>query len=97
MAWGYPLEAHAFRRGSSHQATGRYEVDLIYQKGHQLIPIEIKSSQTYNGSFLEGIQHLKNLAPDRCLGGYVIYSCEEEMNISHAQLLNYLHIGNIIR
>ena len=37
------------------------EVDLIYKVGNQLIPIEIKSSQTFHKSFLKGIKYFVNL------------------------------------
>ncbi len=37
------------------------EVDLVIQKANTLLPIEIKSSQTFHNSFLKGINHLKKL------------------------------------
>ncbi len=49
------------------------EVDLIMQDGNELVPIEIKSSQTWHSSFLKGINYFRSLLGDRVLKGTVIY------------------------
>lgn len=79
-----------------YQITGRNEVDLIYQRGHELVPIEIKSSRTYNSSFLSGIKSFKKIAPDRCVDSYLIYSGDEEIKINDVQLLNYQHTARVL-
>jgi predicted AAA+ superfamily ATPase len=79
-----------------YQVTGRNEVDLIYQRGHALVPIEIKSSRTYNPSFISGINSFKKIASDRCVGPHLIYSGDEEMKIGDVQLLNYRHAARIV-
>lgn len=65
------------------------EVDLVICQGHELIPVEIKSSQTFHSSFLKGLDYFKQLAPERVPTGYVIYSGELEQSIKGFQLLNY--------
>ncbi len=52
------------------------EVDLIYQRGRELIPIEIKSSSTYNSSFLSSLQFFQQLVKDRVPLSFLIYSGE---------------------
>lgn len=79
-----------------YQVTGRDEVDLIYQRGHELIPIEIKSSRTFNTSLLSGIKSFTKIAPDRCVTPHLIYSGDEEMKIGDIQLLNYRHTAKIV-
>lgn len=79
-----------------YQVSGRQEVDLIYQKGHELIPIEIKSSRTFNSSFISGIKSLKKIAPERFISPYLIYAGNEEMKIGDIQLLNYWHAASIV-
>lgn len=79
-----------------YQVTGRNEIDLIYQRGHELIPIEIKSSRTYNSSFISGINSFKKIAPDRYASPYLIYSGDEEIKIGDIQLLNYRHAAKIV-
>lgn len=69
--------------------TQKNEVDLIYQDGHDLIPIEIKSSKTYNPEFLKKLKFFQGLAKERAPRGYLIYAGEQEQKIHSIQLLNY--------
>lgn len=78
------------------QVTGRNEIDLIYQRGHELIPIEVKSSRTFNSSFISGIKTFTKIAPDRCVDPYLIYSGDEEMRIGDIQLLNFRNVAKIV-
>lgn len=79
-----------------YQEAGRTEVDLIYPKGHQLVPIEIKSSQTFNSSLLQGLEKFKKIAPDRSEDGYLVYAGAEEMRIGTNQLINYQNAHRIV-
>ncbi len=71
------------------------EVDIIYKYGNELIPIEIKSSKTFNSEFLETIYHFQSLTKERSPKGYLIYGGEQEQLIHSVQLLNYKHTGRI--
>jgi len=79
-----------------YQITGRNEVDLIYQRGHELIPIEIKSSRTFNPSLLSGIKSITKMVPDRFITPHLIYSGDEVMQVGGVQLLNYRHSAKIV-
>jgi uncharacterized protein len=79
-----------------YQITGRNEVDLIYQRGHELIPIEIKSSRTFNPSLISGIKSFIRIVPDRCVNPHLIYSGDEEMKVGDVRLLNYRHAARIV-
>lgn len=78
------------------QITGRHEVDLIYQRGYELIPIEVKSSRTFNPSLLSGIKSFAKIAPDRYVDPYLIYSGDEELKIGEVQLLNFRNAAKIV-
>ncbi|MBS0655426.1 MAG: DUF4143 domain-containing protein, partial [Verrucomicrobia bacterium] len=78
------------------QEAGRIEVDVIYPKGHQLVPIEIKSTKTFNSSLLQGLLKFKNIATDRCTDGYLIYAGADEMRIGSNQLINYQNTAQVI-
>ena len=78
-----------------YQVLGRSEVDLIYQKGNELIPIEIKSSKTFNSSLISGIINFKKIVPNRCQEAYLIYNGEEEMKIGDPTL-NYRYAAKIV-
>lgn len=79
-----------------YQVAGRNEVDVIYQRGHDLIPIEIKSTRTFNTSLLSGIQSFKKITLDRCPNSYLIYAGEPESKVNEIQLINYLNSSKIM-
>lgn len=65
------------------------EIDVIFKKGHELIPIEIKSSQTFSKDFLKKLHFFQKLTEERAPKGYVIYAGANEQNIHSIELLNY--------
>jgi len=67
------------------------EVDVIYKKGHELIPIEIKSSQTYNQDFIKNLRNFQSFAEGRSPIAYLIYVGEQEQEIHSIRVLNYQH------
>lgn len=66
-----------------------HEVDLIFQAGNQLIPIEVKASQTFHKEFLKNLDYFQELAGDRCKKGYLIYAGSHEQQVGNFQVLNY--------
>ena len=64
------------------------EVDLLLQKGSRLIPIEIKSSKTFNPSFLDGLHYFHQQADKKAQGGFLIYGGDQTQEIGSFQLLN---------
>lgn len=71
------------------------EVDLLLQRGSSLIPIEIKSSQTFHPSFLDGISHFHEQAGPRALKGALIYGGLEQHQIKNVQVLPVEHSLNV--
>ncbi|MCF6226311.1 MAG: ATP-binding protein [Xanthomonadales bacterium] len=65
------------------------EVDLIIQNGNELIPVEIKSSQTWHKSFLKGINHFEKLFGDRVLSGTVVYGGDDNRTTENYSLRSY--------
>jgi uncharacterized protein len=61
------------------------EVDLLFQKGSHLLPIEIKSSKTFSPSFLEGLHYFHERTP-RAEGGALIYAGKQTQKIGAFQL-----------
>ena len=72
------------------------EVDVIIPDGDKIIPIEIKSSQTYHSSFSKGINYIKQLLTERVNKSYIIYSGEWQQEINSTKLINYKSIYNEI-
>lgn len=83
--WNQGLEHRLFFYRDSHQN----EIDVLFQKGHDLVPIEIKSAKTFNKSFLKGISTFTNIAGDRCQTPFLVYSGSDELKINGVQLLNF--------
>lgn len=65
------------------------EVDVLYKEANDLIPIEIKSSQTFNPDFLKGINFMQKLIPERVSRSYVIYSGTDRPMMQGCQIINF--------
>ncbi len=54
-----------------------HEVDIIIDRGDVLIPVEIKSAQTFSSGFLDNLMYWKNLSGDMEASAALIYGGEE--------------------
>jgi predicted AAA+ superfamily ATPase len=90
--WNQGLDHRLFFYRDSH----RNEVDVLFQRGHELVPIEIKSAKTFNQSFLKGLASFKNLVGDRCQNPTLIYSGLDELKIKDVQLLHFSHAARAL-
>ncbi len=72
------------------------EVDVIYKSANMLVPVEIKSGQTFHLEFLKGLNNFKKLVGERCAEGFLIYSGDQEQTIHETSLLNYRHAIKVI-
>ncbi len=71
------------------------EVDVVYQRGRELIPIEIKSSRTYNAAFLDTLRWFQNLVKERAPKSFLIYGGEGGM-VQSSSLLSWQEAAQII-
>lgn len=78
--------------------SGGNEVDVVFQQASQLIPIEIKSSKTFQRSFLKGLRYFKNLVGERCQKGALIYTGNIELSMDDDAFstVNFLNTHQII-
>jgi uncharacterized protein len=74
-----------------------WEVDLLFQQGSHLIPIEIKSTKTVNPSLLEGLKYFHKQAPQKAKEGSLIYGGSLTQKLGNFQLLNVENCGESIR
>jgi predicted AAA+ superfamily ATPase len=79
------LEPNAYFYRDSNQ----HEIDLLMKQGHDLIPIEIKSSKTFHPEFLNGLRYVKEIAPDRFKSGYLIYAGAHEQRIHDFSVVHF--------
>lgn len=73
------------------------EVDLLYQKGSRLTPIEIKSSRTFSSSFSEGLSYFHQQAPERAEDGVVIYGGDTSQKIGKYELFSAENCSELMR
>lgn len=71
------------------------EVDILFKSGSLLIPVEVKSAQTFNPSFLNGLDYLVRLFPDRVKTGYIVYDGQIEQRVGQFEILNFRNINQI--
>lgn len=71
------------------------EIDVIVKDGSNLIPIEIKSSQTFNQQFLKSLKYIKRLEPTRVTNGFLIYTGAYEQKIDNFDVINYKNVEKI--
>jgi len=95
------LKKHQLNQGKDpslfyYRDVQKNEVDVIYKKGHELIPIEIKSSQTYNADFTKNLKNFQSLAGDRSPVAYLIYAGEHEQEIRTIRVLHYHHATQVL-
>lgn len=68
-----------------------HEVDLLFQSGRELLPIEIKATETFHRDFFKNIDFFRNLAKERCGVGTLIYAGKQEQTGKTHRILNYIH------
>lgn len=71
------------------------EVDLILPKGRQLIPIEIKSAETFHPNFLHGLAFFNRINQSEQPTGYLIYAGDRTIEIKDYNVINYKDILKI--
>lgn len=65
------------------------EVDVLFKKGHELIPIEIKSSKTYHSEFTKNLQFFQSIAKERTKEAFLVYAGEAEQKVHSTRILNF--------
>ncbi|HQO09573.1 MAG TPA: ATP-binding protein [Clostridiales bacterium] len=56
-----------------------HEVDMIIEDGQKLIPVEIKSGETFSSSFLDGLHYFINLSGGDAKDALLIYGGKQKM------------------
>ncbi len=74
-----------------------HEVDLIVRKGHSLIPVEIKSTATFNEGLLKNIRYYQKLVGDRAPIGFLIYGGEESFVVDNIHIMSFRNVPDAIK
>lgn len=91
---------HKFNHFKSYQLyfyrdSNQNEIDLILDYTTHLDAIEIKSSHTFDKSFLKGLNYIRALFPQRIKNTILCYSGKVEQPIGDNKLVNYKNIAKI--
>lgn len=89
-----------FNQGLDHQLyyyrdSHQNEVDVIFKRAHELIPIEIKAAQTFQTEYLKGLKYFSQLVGERAPDGFLIYAGIQEQPIEKFRVINFKHARNI--
>lgn len=71
------------------------EVDVLIEQGDKLLPVEIKSGQTFTTDFLAGLHKWTRLAGDCALPPQLVYGGEENMARSGVAVQSWRHLKNL--
>ena len=70
------------------------EVDLLFRRNRQLIPIEIKSAMTFNMEFVKGITRFRKIAPT-AQKGFIVYAGDLTPDLPDARVLRFNELKGI--
>lgn len=70
------------------------EVDLLMTIANGFVPIEIKSSTTFDKRFLKGLQYFSGIAKKRVLFSLLVYAGELQQVMQDYDLINYKDVIN---
>lgn len=92
------LIKHRYNQGKDHNLyfyrdNNQNEIDVIFKLADKLIPIEIKSAQTYHEQFLKGLKFFKKITGDRMPTGFVVYAGEQQQSLLDFELINYQRLN----
>lgn len=71
------------------------EVDMLIREEGKLIPVEIKSAETFSTSFIKGIERFRALEPERVTTGTVLYNGEKEFSVRGVSVHNPLIVEDV--
>lgn len=68
------------------------EVDVVVEWGDKLLPVEIKSGQTYTPDFIRGLKKWRKVAGETSLQPCLIYGGDEAMRREEVEILPWRHL-----
>lgn len=74
----------------------QHEIDVVYKKASLLLPIEIKSSHTFNKSYMKELDYFSALFPEQCEQGYIVYAGDASQRLGWRTLIHYQEVEKIV-
>ncbi len=63
------------------------EIDCIIERGELLIPVEMKSGQTYSQSFFSSIEYFNEISQQPKHPSFVVYAGDELISLKTGELV----------
>lgn len=79
-----------FYRDSNHS-----EIDIVRRLGHELQPVEVKSSGTFHPDFLKQFTHFQKAFPERVADPLLVYDGDLEQDVRGVQLVNFRNLNKL--
>ena len=76
-------------------ASGLNEIDLLFEKGGQLFPIEIKSGRTINPHFFDGLKYFQAASDALPKNSFLVYGGDDIQKRSIAQVISWKNLEEI--
>lgn len=74
-----------------------HEVDLVMKYGHQLLPIEIKSAETFHEGFLKHLKYYAKITEGRCQRGCLVYGGSQSASIGDVEVINFQAVHGFLQ
>jgi predicted AAA+ superfamily ATPase len=71
--------------------TNGREIDLLFPRHTDVIPVEIKSAMTFDQSFVADIRYFQKLAGNDT-PGWVVYAGDTEFSSEYYQVMNFANV-----
>ena len=71
------------------------EIDCILEKANSLVPIEIKSSKTYQKEHFKNMNYWNKLSDNSKENSYLVYSGNESDHLAYGNLMSWKHLNKI--
>jgi predicted AAA+ superfamily ATPase len=73
------------------------EIDCIIDYGTKLVPVEIKSSKTFNERFFEKLGYYSEIARSDSRESSVVYGGDDEFALSKGRVVSWRNIEKIVK
>jgi uncharacterized protein len=89
---------HRFNKGLDHNLwfyrdSHHCEIDLVYRTANNLIPVEIKSAQTFHSDFIKGFRTFHKLFPGRIPKSILAYGGDQEQVYQEVEIINFRNLN----
>lgn len=69
------------------------EIDCIIDKGHELLPVEMKASSTFHNDFLKHLFYWQNLKGNKNKKGFLIYNGKQRHYLHNSEIVHWSDIS----